>query len=249
MESVRVESADLGQLADVMAEVAASMQSSGDLEQTLQVITESAAGTVPGIAEVSISLTRKDGRIDTIAPTGPLASRADQLQYDLHEGPCVDAALGEPVVMVGDLATDSRWPTFGPKAAALGLGAHLAFQFRADPHARGALNLYSTEPYGIDQDSVHLGSLFAGQVAVAMGWAKQDETMSEALSTRNVIGQAVGIVMERYTLDADRAFAFLTRLSQSSNLKLRQVAAALVEAANANSQRNQQDRRNSTPQP
>jgi hypothetical protein len=130
-----------------------------------------------------------------------------------------------------------RWPAFGPKAAALGLGAHLAFQFRAEPHARGALNLYSTEPYGIDEDSVHLGSLFAGQVAVAMGWAKQDQTMSEALATRNLIGQAVGIVMERYTLDSDRAFAFLTRLSQSSNVKLRQVAAALVEAANTNSQR------------
>lgn len=237
MESVQTETPDLRQLADVMAEVAASMQSPGDLEKTLQVITRSAAETVPGIVEVSISLTRKNGRIDTIAPTGPLAEQADQLQYELHEGPCVDAALGEPVVMVGDLATDSRWPSFGPRAAALGLGAHLAFQFRADPHARGALNLYSTAPYGIDQDSVHLGSLFAGQVALAMGWAKQDETMSEALATRNVIGQAVGIVMERYTLDADRAFAFLARMSQSSNLKLREVAAALVEAAIANARR------------
>jgi hypothetical protein len=250
MESVRAESRDLQQLADAMAEVAASIQSpKEELDQTLLVITQSAADTVPGIVEVSISLTRKDGRIDTLAPTGLLAARADQLQYDLHEGPCLDAALGEPVVMVGDLATDSRWPTFGPKAAALGLGAHLAFQFRADPHARGALNLYCAEPYGIDQDSVHLGGLFAGQVAVAMGWAKQDETMSEALATRNVIGQAVGIVMERYTLDADRAFAFLVRLSQSGNIKLRQVAVSLVDAANRNSQRHQQDRRNSTPQP
>jgi hypothetical protein len=243
MESVQAEAPlDLGQLAGAMAEVAASMRAPMDLDQTLRMITQSAADTVPGVVEVSISLTRKDGRIETLAPTGPLAVQGDQLQYDLHEGPCLDAALGEPVVTVGDLATDSRWPAFGPKAAALGLGGHLAFQFRADPHARGALNLYSTEPYGIDGDSVHLGSLFAGQVALAMGWAKQDETMSDALATRNVIGQAVGIVMERYTLDADRAFAFLTRLSQTGNVKLRLVAAALVEAANANSQRHQHDR-------
>ncbi|MEV6283191.1 GAF and ANTAR domain-containing protein [Kribbella sp. NPDC051770] len=236
MESVRAESPDLRQLAEVMTEVAASIQSPMALEKTLLVITQSAAETVPGIVEVSISLTRKDGRIDTLAPTGPLATQADVLQYELHEGPCLDAALGEPVVMVGDLATDSRWPEFGPRAAELGLGAHLAFQFRAEPHARGALNLYSTEPYGIDDDSVHLGSLFAGQVALAMGWARQGETMSEALATRNVIGQAVGIVMERYTLDDDRAFAFLARLSQSGNIKLRQVAAAIVEAANQNAQ-------------
>jgi hypothetical protein len=225
----------LQQLADVMADVSSSMQAPVNLDQTLQLITRGAAETVPGIVEASISLTRKDGRIETLAPTGPLAIRADHLQYELHEGPCLDAALGEPVVMVADLATDPRWPDFGPKAAALGLGAHLAFQFSAEPHTRGALNLYCTEPYGIDEDSVHLASLFAGQLAVAMGWAKQDETMSQALATRNVIGQAVGIVMERYTLDADRAFAFLARLSQSGNIKLREVATSLVESANAKS--------------
>ncbi|GAA1533958.1 GAF and ANTAR domain-containing protein [Kribbella lupini] len=242
MESVEAETPlDLGQLAGAMAEVAAAMRAPMDLDQTLRMITQSAADTVPGVVEASISLTRKDGRIETLAPTGPLAVQGDQLQYDLHEGPCLDAALGEPVVTVGDLATDPRWPSFGPKAAALGLGGHLAFQFRADPHARGALNLYSTEPYGIDDDSVHLGSLFAGQLALAMGWAKQDATMSDALATRNVIGQAVGIVMERYTLDADRAFAFLTRLSQTSNTKLRRVAVTLVDAANKNSQRHQHD--------
>jgi hypothetical protein len=234
MEAVplRAEPVTLEQVADAMAEVAASMQAPMDLDETLRLITRSAAETVPGIVEVSISLTRKDGRIETIAPTGPLATRADLLQYELREGPCLDAALGEPVVRVGDLGTDGRWPVFGPKAAALGFGAHVAFQFRAEPHIRGALNLYSGEPYGLDQDSVHLGSLYAGQVAVAMGWARQGETMNEALATRNVIGQAVGIVMERYCLDADRAFAFLVRLSQSGNLKLRQVAASLVDSVN-----------------
>jgi hypothetical protein len=249
LEAERGEQPPLQQLADVMADVAASIQAPMDLDQALQVITRGAVETVPGIVEASISLTRKDGRIETLAPTGPLAIRADHLQYELQEGPCLDAALGEPVVMVGDLATDSRWPDFGPKAAALGLGAHLAFQFNAEPHTRGALNLYSTEPYGIDDDSVHLASLFAGQLAVAMGWAKQDETMSQALATRNVIGQAVGIVMERYTLDADRAFAFLARLSQSGNVKLRQVATSLVEAANAKSQGQRQDWHNGAGKP
>ncbi|ADB29846.1 ANTAR domain protein with unknown sensor [Kribbella flavida DSM 17836] len=237
LDTERPEPPKLQQVADAMAEVTAALQSPSDLDETLAVITRSAAETVPGVLEASISLTHKDGRIETLAPTGQLAVHADELQYELHEGPCLDAALGEPMVLVGDLATDARWPVFGPKAAAtLGLGAHLAFQFKAEPHARGALNLYCGEPYSLDDDSVHLASLFAGQVAVAMGWAKEGDTMSEALATRNVIGQAVGIVMERYTVDADRAFGYLVRLSQTSNTKLREVAASLVEAANERSQ-------------
>jgi ANTAR domain-containing protein/GAF domain-containing protein len=164
--------------------------------------------------------------------------RADFLQYELGEGPCLDAALEQPVVVVEDLANDERWPDFGPKAAALGFGSQVAFQFEATgPNTRGALNLYAGEPHAIDHDSIQLGSMFAGQIAVALGWARQDQTMNEALATRNVIGQAVGIVMERYRLNSDRAFAFLVRLSQSSNTKLRQIAEAIVAQVNENAER------------
>jgi ANTAR domain-containing protein/GAF domain-containing protein len=219
-------------IAAAMTEVAASMTGPTDLDETLRLITRCTVDTIPGIVEASISVTSKGGQIETLAPTGPLVTRADHLQYELGEGPCLDAAIEEPVVAVNNLATDPRWPDFGPKVAALGFGSQVAFQFRAEPHVRGALNLYALEPDAIDQDSVYLGSMFAGQVAVAMGWARQDQTMTEALATRNVIGQAVGIVMERYHLDADRAFAFLTRLSQTSNTKLNAIATALVNQAN-----------------
>ncbi|WP_020393256.1 GAF and ANTAR domain-containing protein [Kribbella catacumbae] len=224
------------EIAAAMAEVAESMTGPMELDETLQVIIRCAVDSIPGIVEASISVTTKDRQIKTLAPTGPMVTRADHLQYELDEGPCLDAAIEDPVVAVNDLATDPRWPDFGPKAAALGFGSQVAFQFRAVPHVRGALNLYAAEPNAIDQDSVHLGSMFAGQVAVAMGWARQDQTMTEALATRNVIGQAVGIVMERYKLDADRAFAFLTRLSQASNTKLNAIAIALVDQANDQAQ-------------
>ena len=105
------------------------------------------------------------------------------------------------------------------------------------PHVRGALNLYALETRAIDRDAIHLGGMFAAQIAVAMGWARQDETLNEALATRNVIGQAVGIVMERYHLDSDRAFAFLVRLSQTRNVKLRIVADGIVDHSNANARR------------
>ncbi len=224
------------EIAEAMSEVAAAIKAPIDLDETLELITRSAADTIPGIIEASISITTRTGEIQTLAPTGPLVTRADHLQYELGEGPCLDAAVEDPVVAVNDLAADERWPDFGPKAAALGFGSQVAFQFRAEPHVRGALNLYAREPNEIDQDSIQLGSMFAGQIAVAMGWARQDATMTDALATRNLIGQAVGIVMERYKLDSDRAFAFLTRLSQTSNTKLHVIASALVAQTNDQSE-------------
>src|SRR5215218_1919055 len=121
-----------------MAEVAASLQAPMDLDETLKVITRSAADTIPGVREASISITTREGRIQTLAPTDPMVTRADHLQYELHEGPCLDAAIEDPIVLVDDLANDPRWPDFGPKAAALGFGSQVAFQFRAVPHVRGA---------------------------------------------------------------------------------------------------------------
>ena len=216
-------------LAAVMTAAAATLQAPIDLDKTLEQLLASVIDTVPGIDQASLSITTRDGKIETLAPTDHRVVLADQLQYELREGPCLEAALAEPVVEAGELATDPRWPQYGPKAAALGFGAQIAFQFRAEPHARGALNLYSDEPHTIDNDTRALGALFAGLIAVAMGWARQDASMNQALITRNVIGQAVGIVMERYTIDPDRAFAFLVRISQDTNTKLRTVAERIIQ--------------------
>ncbi|MEU4606440.1 GAF and ANTAR domain-containing protein [Kribbella sp. NPDC023972] len=217
------------ELIAVVNEVATSLQVPMDLEATLDRISRSAAEAIPGIDYVSISVATKGGRIETLAPTDPVANQADELQYQLGQGPCYEAVTGVPVVQVDDLATDLRWPEYGPKAAStFGLGSQLAFQFCADPHARGALNLYSTLPHQIDADTRELGAMFARLVAIALGWGRHDESLGEALVARQQIGQAVGIVMERYRLDADRAFSFLVRASQTGNVKLRDVAAGII---------------------
>jgi len=133
------------------------------------------------------------------------------------------------VVQVDDLLADVRWPEYGPKAAMVfGLGSQLAFQFLAEPHARGALNLYANRPQAIDAETRQLGAMFANLAAVALGWSRLDESLHEALTTRETIGQAIGIVMERYHLDADRAFGFLVRTSQTSNVKVRDVARGII---------------------
>lgn len=215
-------------LIDLMTEVATTLLVPIDLDEALSRITHSVVDAVPAIDHASISVTTRRGEITTLAPTGALPLKADELQYELGEGPCLEAALSEPVVQVDDLATDQRWPAYGPKAAALGLGSQLAFQFDAKPHARGALNLYADRPHVLDVESRQLSAMFATMVAVAMGWAQHDQTLANALASRGLIGQAIGILMERYRLDPDRAFAFLVRTSQDGNIKLHTVAERLV---------------------
>jgi hypothetical protein len=217
------------ELIGVMERVAASLAFPMDLDETLEEITTGAVAAVPGIDHASISITSKDGRIQTLAPTDEVAIRCDELQYELREGPCLKAVLDEPVVQADDVRTDLRWPAYGPRVAKEhGIGSQLAFQFRAEPHVRGGFNLYCDRPHQITLETRQLGVLFANLAAAALGWSRQDETLNEALQTRNLIGQAIGIVMERYRLDPDRAFGMLVRISQTSNIKLRHVAAGIV---------------------
>ncbi|GAB2646978.1 GAF and ANTAR domain-containing protein [Kribbella swartbergensis] len=224
---------ELPYLLEVMNEVSTSLRFPMDVDDTLQVITAGAAEAVPGIDFVSISITGKDGRIQTLAPTDELALRADELQYKLGEGPCLDVVFDTPLVEVDDIGTDPRWPMYGPRAAQeFGIGAQLGYQFHAEPHARGGVNFYSTRSHALTAESHQLAAMFANLAAVALGWSREHATLTDALTTREKIGQAIGIVMERYRLDTDRAFAFMVRTSQTGNVKLREVAAGIVEDAN-----------------
>jgi hypothetical protein len=223
---------ELPYLLEVMDDVAAALRFLINLDDTLRVITAGAAEAVPGVDFASISITGKDRGIQTLAPTDDLALRADELQYEIGEGPCLDAVLDEPIVQVDDIATDLRWPQYGPRAAKeLGIGSQLAFQFRAEPHARGGINLYSHQSHDLTVESRQIGAMFANLAAVALGWNREHTNLNEALKTRNDIGQAVGLLMERYRLDPDRAFSFLVRTSQAGNIKLREVAAGIIEDA------------------
>ena len=134
-------------------------------------------------------------------------------------------------MLVEDAATDPRWPRYLPQAVARGIGSQLGLQLYTDEETLGALNLYSTSP-GVSPDSVHLAELFATQAALALGRARQEDNFNRAMATRKVIGQAMGIISERYQLPEDRAFQFLVRVSQASNVKLHTIAAELVASTN-----------------
>jgi hypothetical protein len=205
-----------------------------DLDSTLSNITTAAVATLPLVDYASITVKHRKGEIDSYALTDELLRELDHKQIELQEGPCFEGATREPYVVSSDLRNDSRFPRYGPVAVAAGIRSQAGLRLYENPKTIGALNLYSRS-IGAFDDSGALGRLFAHQAAVAIAYAGQLENLHEAIRSRTTIGQAVGIVMERYRLSEDRAFAFLTRLSQHRNVKLRQVAEEIVAAVHERS--------------
>lgn len=225
-------------LASVMAEVAKATESLDNLEETLNSLVHAAKETVPRVHYASITVKDPTGHYRTVAATDEKSLGADALQYEYGEGPCVDAAGGAQVLHSTDLKSDPRWPRYGSDAAEqYGVGSQLAYTMFADQQTFGGLNLYSKSVGGFDDDVLVLAEMFATQGAVAMGHARTFGQLQDALATRTVIGQATGLIMERYELDEGRAFAFLTRMSQTGNIKLRDVAEEVVSSANEKLQR------------
>ena len=218
-------------IAHVMADPARAMQRPGDVALTLQALTTCATNSIQGADYASITVRHSDGALETLAPTDPIARRVDLLQFELSEGPCYDAVEATSVTVSEDVAGDARWPAYGPRVAALGLRSQLGIRLASDDGWRVALNLYARRPGAFDSESISLAEIFADQAAAAMGFVRAVQTVNQALLMRETIGQAVGIVMERYTIDTDRAFAFLVRTAQTSNARVQDVAEEIVAAA------------------
>jgi GAF domain-containing protein len=180
----------------------------------------------------SISVLHRDGRVETLAGTDPLVFTLDQAQYDLEEGPCLEALRGEPFHRVDDMPQEHRWPRYAKAALAEGVCSQMAVELYADDRSIGGLNLYSRHSHAFDEDTRHTAWLFATHAALAMGRTRQTQELNEALISRKVIGQAIGIVMHRFELDEDRAFEFLVRVSRNSNKKLRDVAREINDEQN-----------------
>jgi GAF domain-containing protein len=222
---------DVGQ---AIADAARSINHRRTLDETLQAIVEVARASVPGFDEVGISTLHKDGKVQTRAATGDLVHQLDDLQYGLGEGPCVDTLRQVHVVVAPRIHHDQRWPRYVPAAVELGLRSQLAVRLYLDDQGTlGGLNLYSTTSDDVDPEAEGTAELFAAHAAIALGNARERENLNQALHSRKVIGQAVGILMERYEMNEDRAFAFLVRASSHANIKLREVAQELVNRANA----------------
>lgn len=219
--------------ARAIAEAARTIHQSRSLGQTLQSIAEAARTSVPGFDQVGISVIRRNGQIETKAATGDLVLRLDEIQYGLGEGPCVETLRDAHVVSAPHLSHDRRWPQYVPRAVEHGLKSQLAVQLYLDDEGTlGGLNLYSTQSEDLHPDAEDVAELFAAHAAIALGHARERETLNDALHSRKTIGQAIGILMERYQMNDDRAFAFLVRASSTGNMKLRDIAQEIVDQGN-----------------
>ena len=217
-----------------MQQLAETIGSPFSLPDALNVLTAGAVDAIPGADFASISVRHSDGRLETLAATDSKVNDLDAHQYELKEGPCYQAVTTGETFLVGfDLAHDPRWPGYGPIAARFGLHAQLAALLTENGYgSRSALNVYAAQPHVFNHDSIQIAEMFASHSAVAMGFVHTVENLAAAITTRQVIGQAIGVVMERYQLDEDRAFDFLVRTSSTSNVKLRDVAAEVVMGLN-----------------
>jgi GAF domain-containing protein len=214
-------------LVNVMNAVASSLSDPADVDETLTRITRTALESVPGAQYVSISVRHPDGRLDTVAETDPLVTRIDELQYELREGPSYDVVTDDEWIVSDDVRSEARWPVYGPRVGEMGIRSQLAMRLHLDSKSRVGLNMYSRQRDAFD-DPQHVAELFSSHARIALGYAQRVTQLTEALATRTVIGEATGIVMERYSIPVDRAFEFLIRVSQTSNVKLREVAERLV---------------------
>jgi GAF domain-containing protein len=216
--------------ARAIAQATREINAPHDVEAILHAIVGTAARSLDGIDLAGVSVVHRDGTVETQAGNDPLEWEIDKIQYDLGEGPCLDAILSDhPVVVVNDLGNDPRWPGFAPQAHARGIRSQIGLRLWVDDQNLGGLNLYSTSTDTIDPDVEYAAEIFAVNAALALGRARQVDELSKAMASRRVIGQAVGVVMERYHLDEQHAFGYLTRVSQHTNRKLRDVAQGLVD--------------------
>ncbi len=201
-----------------------------DFGSALRQINESTVESVPGAEYAGVTLIDGGGWVTTLAPTHPYPARLDDVQNEVRQGPCLSAAWTQEVIRIDDLALDDRWPDYRDAALhATPVRSLVSFRLFGDEKSRGALNLYAEPARAFDDESVELGLIFAAHTTVAWNVMRRQEQFRSALGSRDLIGQAKGILMERFDIDAIAAFELLRRLSQESNVKLVDVAEKLVK--------------------
>jgi transcriptional regulator with GAF, ATPase, and Fis domain len=211
-------------LAEIFGRVARALLAAKDVDETLEQIAGLAVETIDGCDFAAMTIIT--GRsVDTPAATDDVARAVDAIQYETGEGPCLDAIRERQVFRTDDLATEDRWPAFAHRAEhETGIVSMLSFRLFVEDDTMGALNLYSKREAAFDDDAVAVGAVFASHAAVALSSARHDENMDRAIASRDIIGQAKGILMSNDHLDADAAFDALRSASQRLNRKLVDVA-------------------------
>ena len=219
----------------VLAKLATIVLAEETLDSVLSKLVELAKQVITAADEVSLTLVRR-GRAETAAYTGILAMHADERQYGLDSGPCLDAGRGGEIFYIRDMPTEDRWPAYAPLAASIGVMSSLSVPLPIQEDLIGALNVYSRRPEAFGEDDIRAGQAFAAYAAVAVAnadsfasTAEMAENLRTAMVSRATIEQAKGILMAQGGIGPQEAFEILVRASQREKRKLRTVATELVE--------------------
>lgn len=224
--------ADLTGFAELVAETALSFLEEKRNSPALSLVEQIIAGAVlviPGTIAAAVETLDDHGRLQAPILAGDEVARSVMdAQNETEQGPCLDALRDSKRVVVDDLRIDSRWPQFSARAAELGVLAMVCVPMEAAGRQIGVLSLISDGPEFLgDEDTPVLAAVFAAHAAIALTGASRVEEVVAALGHRDVIGQAKGILMERFKIAPDVAFAMLVRTSQRTNLRLREVCSQL----------------------
>ena len=203
-----------------------------DADTVIAELAEHAAVEVPGAQYAGVTVTRNAKHIDTPAASHHWPILLDKIQQRHREGPCLTAAWEEKTIHVADLEADGRFPLYAQDALAeTPIRSVMAFQMFIAGETMGALNVYAEHAHAFGPETREIGMIFAAHSSVAWNTARRDEQFKSALASRDIIGQAKGMIMERYRVDAVRAFELLRKLSQDSNVRLTQIAEEIVAEA------------------
>lgn len=199
------------------------------VDDVLVDVTAAAKELIAGVDIAGVLLVGKGGTHQTLAPTSDVMFKLDELQMTTGEGPCLQAALDEIVIRTDDFRDEPRFPKYAPKVVELGLLSALSLKLYTADRTAGALNLFGYEPRPWNSEAETIGMVLAAHAASAILASRESEQLQSALSTRDRIGQAKGIIMERFKIDDVRAFEMLRKLSQDTNTKLVDVAHRVID--------------------
>ena len=215
--------------AEGIAHLAESLHGQPGVDATLERLLQAATSAL-SCAEAGVIFTGRRQQIETVAATSDLVAKLDLIQLELGEGPDIDVLEEDrSLVVVADTAHDERWPAWGAQVAEAGIRSMLGVRLWTDGRAIGSLNFYDPAPDHFDRTDCEVAPIMARHAAIALDHARDSENLWKAIDARKVIGQAQGILMERFDMDADGAFSVLSRYSQDHNIKLHAVAMRLVQ--------------------
>jgi GAF domain-containing protein len=217
--------------ADAFARLAIELHDAPGVEETIDAVVQFALQAL-SCTYAGVALYTRGSQAEIAAVTDPVVSDVYSLQINTQNGPLVTALRERQTILIRDTLADDRWPEWAEKVAALGVRSVLDVPLATGNESRstvGVLGLYSDIPDAFGQDDEAIAHILARHAAVAVASARHEATMAQAVDARKLVGQAMGILMERFDVDGDRAFAILKRYSQDTNTKLRDVAQQLID--------------------